>query len=332
MPLHDVGYRAWTGRRSLVAYRWWVIASTGIQLVWRGTWLRRTFFLAWLPAIMMAVAIFLYEQSIEHEEARRNVGGMLGRLVRIPEITQAFRNSPGEARHEVWSALLMTFFRSPQAIVVVLIVGIIAPRLISYDLRSKGFLLYFSRPISTTQYILGKSLVVWFYLALVSTLPALVLYVLGVLFSPQLGVIWQTWDLPLRVLAASIVLIIPTASVALALSACTTESRYAAFGWFAIWIVGWVSYATLTESATRDLRRVRGRGAIDFETVNSDLMAIQEKWRFVSPYHVLGKIQQWVFGLQFDDSPLVPYIVAVVTITCVALLVVYLRVASQLRA
>lgn len=331
MPLHDVGYRAWSGRRSPLSGRWRTIATTGIRLVWRGTWLRRTFFLAWLPAVMMAIGFFLYEQSITQPDERRQVGRMLGPLVQIPEITRAFRDDPAEARHDVWSGMLLTFFRYPQAILMVLVVGIIAPRLISYDLRSRGFLLYFSKPISAAQYILGKSLVVWFYLALVTTLPALCLYGLGVLFSPQLGVIWQTWDLPLRVLAASFVLIIPTASVALALSAVTTESRYATFGWFAIWIIGWVAYTTLTAAAV-DSRNFRGLRSRNFENVSLELIEIQEKWRFVSPYHVLGKVQQWVFGLHFDDSPIVPYIVAVIAVTCISLFIVYRRVLSSLRA
>ena len=81
----------------------------------------------------------------------------------------------------IWSLLLMAFFRYPQGLLMVLLVGMIAPSLISLDLRSRAFLLYFSRPITPLEYVFGKALVIWTYLAAVTTLPALVLYVLGVL-------------------------------------------------------------------------------------------------------------------------------------------------------
>ena len=65
----------------------------------------------------------------------------------------------------MWSWLLYTFLRYPQGGIMVLMVGIIAPPLISQDVRSRAFLLYFSRPLARWQYALGKLATVWFYLA-----------------------------------------------------------------------------------------------------------------------------------------------------------------------
>ena len=39
--------------------------------------------------------------------------------------------------------MILAFFRYPQAIAMVLVVGLIAPMMISYDFRSKAYLLYF---------------------------------------------------------------------------------------------------------------------------------------------------------------------------------------------
>jgi hypothetical protein len=333
MPLHDVGYRPWNEHRTWRWWRWLVIALTGIQLVWRGTWLRRTFFISWMPVAFIGVGISFYEQSITQTEARRGFSVFLKQALNMPNIAATFDQDPSEARHLVWSALLLTFFRYPQAIVMVLMIGIIAPRLISYDIRSRGFLLYFSRPIVPVEYVFGKSMVIWFYLMLITTLPALCLYVLGLLLSPQLGVIWETWDLPFRILAASIVLIVPTAAVATALSSLTTESRYAAVGWFAIWIVGWVSYSiftTLAVSTSSDAREIRGRGRL--REIENQLPELFERWRFISPYHVLGRVQEWVFGLLAEDDKVLPYAVSVVVVTAVSFIIVYLRVNARLRA
>ena len=80
---------------------------------------------------------------------------------------------------------------------------------------------------------------------MISTVPALGLYLLGVLLSPNLNVVWETWDLPFRILAASAVLVVPTGSLALCLSSMTQETRYAGFAWFAVWILGWFTYVVM---------------------------------------------------------------------------------------
>lgn len=55
---------------------------------------------------------------------------------------------------------------------MVMVIGLIAPPMISQDVRSRAFLLYFSRPLTRGEYLLGKLASVWVYLSLISTLPA----------------------------------------------------------------------------------------------------------------------------------------------------------------
>ena len=68
MPVHDLGYRAWEGRLQPRILRWWAIAETGIRLAWRGRWLRRLLFLAWLPAFYMGAAFLLYENLLTQDD------------------------------------------------------------------------------------------------------------------------------------------------------------------------------------------------------------------------------------------------------------------------
>ncbi len=198
--------------------------------------------------------------------------------------------------------LLLSFFRYPQGLLMVLLVGMIAPSLIAVDMRSRAYLLYFSRPITPVEYILGKALVVWAYLAAVTTLPALVLYVLGVLLSPSLSVLLYTWDLPFRILAASLVLMLPTTSLALFFSSMTTESRYAGFSWFALWALGWTAYANL------------------------NVVHQSPKWGMLSLYHVLGRVQEWVFGLAPVGHDAVPCAILLAIVTVMPFVVLASRV------
>ena len=217
--------------------RFWVIAQTGIRLAWRNAWLRRLLFFAWLPAIYMAGLLFLYEQLRAQIEARIPVYTRLPWLEGVP-IT-------GD-RHQVWACLMWIFFRYIQLFPILLLVGQIAPPLVARDVRTKAFLLYFSRPLARFEYVLGKMVVVWGYLVMISALPAIALYVVGVLLSPEWKVVLSTWDLPLRSVAVSAVLIFPMTAVALAFSSLTSETRYATFAWFAFWAVGWATYWILT--------------------------------------------------------------------------------------
>jgi hypothetical protein len=78
--------------------------------------------------------------------------------------------------------------RAPQAVLLAIVVGLIAPALISRDLRAKAWLVYFTRPLGRTDYILGKVLTLAAIVGLVTLVPALVLWIVGVLVSPSVWV------------------------------------------------------------------------------------------------------------------------------------------------
>ena len=322
MPLHDVGYRPWEGTKSPLATRWLVIASTGVCLAFRSTWLSRTLILTWVPAIVFGVLFFFYEQSLVDRQFQQPIQGILMSSGMSMELVQSYMQDPEGARHLVWSTLLLTFFRYPQAIFMLVVVAMVAPKLIAYDLRNRGYLLYFSRPIQLAGYIAGKICIVATFLALMTTIPALVLYVVGLSLSPDRTVVLLTWDLPIRILIASLCLMIPTASVALACSSITIQTRYAALSWFAVWIVGWVSYSVLRIG---ELARNAGGGG------PPDLMR-ESDWELLSPFHVLGRVQQYIFGLYPEENNVLPYFIVLISVTLIALTVICWRIRARLRA
>lgn len=336
MPVHDLGYRAWLGRRMPRLLRPWVVAKSGIALVWRRKWLRLMILLAWLPIVFPAVGIFAFEFSSTEPDFQQMIFQLLrSPLLNQPEIANAVMTDPDGARHQVWATLILSFFRYPQAIAMVLVVGMIAPMMISYDLRSKAYLMYFSRPLTPGEYLIGKTAVVWFFLFLIATLPALVLYVLGVLLSPDLSVIGETWDIPLRILAATAVLVIPTTALALCYSAFTSESRYATFAWFATWAMGGVAYRilTFTGQPPRFIHSPdrRGRRRMVNQEWEQWYNSIDyDKWRLLSPYDTLGKVESWIFGLDTTSASVVPAIVLLLLITCVCVFVIRNRIVARL--
>jgi len=229
-----------------------------------------------------------------------------------------------EARNRIWGWLLMCFFRYSQAILILMIVGFVAPPLISQDLRSRAYLLYFSRPIGKLEYIFGKLAVPGAYIMFVSSIPALILYFFAILMSPSADVFWTTWDIPLRIIVSTVVLIMPTASLALMLSSLTEESRFATFAWFATWVLGHGAWLAITiGEAVR--YRVEPTDPLIAES------AMVKTWSPLSIYNNLGDVQAWVFGFR-EFTEIWPAFAILSAITIVSLLVLYRRVDAPLRA
>ncbi|MBP86755.1 MAG: hypothetical protein CMJ64_08570 [Planctomycetaceae bacterium] len=310
MPIHDLGYRAWEGKPASHVMRWAVIANTGIRLAWKSYWLRRLMFISWIPVVGMGIFLFIFENSLDHPTERAMLVRFVERNPFIPPLNLGTSPDEGEARREAWSSAMLLLFRYPQLVAMLFVVGLIAPTLISGDMQSRAFLLYFSRPIERTDYLIGKSAIVWFYLAMITTLPALALYVLGASLSPDLSVVAYTWDIPLRILGASIWLMLPTTAVALCFSSMTMESRYAAVGWVAIWVLGWVAYGILAPLSGS---------------------ALDSQWSLLSFHHTLGRVQAWIFGVERNFGDVLPSIVMLILVTGGATTLLLQRISSPMR-
>jgi len=147
--------------------------------------------------------------------------------------------------------------------------------------------------------------------------------------------VWLTWDIPLRILAASCALMLPTAAVALACSAMTIESRYAAFSWFALWVVGWVSYSILSFGERMNDLQVRVQMQAGSPRPGRQLLLgsdFQSRWELLSPYHLLGRVQQWMFGMYPADREIWPYLLLLVVVTLVSIWFVHRKLRSRLHS
>lgn len=317
MPLLDLGYRSWEGERTPRFLRWLVVAATGILMIWRGYWLRSMVVVALTPAVFTVFGFFMFEQGLQDYEARQIVSRIIERQFKMTELAETLISDPDSARHDVWAQFLLWFFRYSQAFGMVVVLGVVAPRLVSYDLRSRAYLLYLSRPLSPLEYLLGKGAVLWFLIVVIATLPALAVYCCGVLLSPTWNVIEQTWDLPLRIFLATLTLALPTSAAALFYSSMTTESRFAGFAWFATWIVGWVTYAILTSTAVFDPERA------------NELLS---RWQFVSPYHTLGQLQTIAFAANREQDPFLFPICASIAVTVGGFFLAHRRISGMLKA
>ncbi|XZE20615.1 ABC transporter permease [Pirellulaceae bacterium SH449] len=333
MPILDIGYREWQGDRTPAWTRAWVVASTGVSLVWRGTWIKRLLTLMVMPSLIAAILVGVFEQlAVNNSSGQGGVQFILSAPLSTQLAQQAgldineIRQDPTKARHFAWSYILFMLFRYPQSVGMILLIGLVAPRLISFDLRSRGYLLYLSRPLTPAEYVAGKAGVLCVLLTAIATLPALAIYLAGLCLSTDAGVFWLTWDIPFRILIASIVLMLPTTAIALALSSLTQESRYAGFAWFAVWILGHVTYSALWVATQVAQAQTRGYRS------NESLLNNYHPVILFSPYESLGYVQKQVFSLvPASDFHLAPWIL-MIAITVIGYSITYWRVARTLKA
>ena len=134
------------------------------------------------------------------------------------------------------------------------------------------------------------------------------------------SVVLSTWDLPIKVIAACMITIIPACLIGLALSSMTSESRFAGFAWFMVWILGFVGYQIVS---------VIQRIGEDGELSNID---VDSYWRMVSLYDCLGYLQGWVMGLESNHGyalVLFAFVIAI-CVTCVA--IIMKNISAPMRA
>lgn len=363
MPIHNLGYRPRKENLTRPSARWRHISASGIRLAQKSLWVKRAVFAAWLPVLYWGLGFFVIGQAMEGKLPLKNAGNrspiqrvsdefqkqlhkanpnyipaanrrvvamaLRRQFRKIPKVDQvALALESGDAmlaRNRVWCWLLMTFLRYPQGILILFLIGTVAPALISRDIRSKAFLLYFSRPIGKLDYILGKFFIPATFIMLVTTLPGMALYLFGILMSPDLSVFWSTWDVPLRILAGSAFLILPTVALALMLSSLTQETRFASFGWFAFFTLGHGAWLAIAFSTA--LRK----GLLN----SQDLPAVMEepevkRWGLLSLYNNIGDVQSWVFGFSSWQEVL-PAMLVLLAITGASLLIMYRQISSPLR-
>lgn len=134
-----------------------------------------------------------------------------------------------------------TFFalamQIPQNFLLLILVLAIGPAMISPDLRNNAMPLYLSRPISLSNYILGKMLVLLFLGSLMTWIPAMVIVVVQAILAGD-GWIWDHIHLIPAIAVTSLSWIICLSLVAFAVSAFVKWKAVARIFFFGIILVG----------------------------------------------------------------------------------------------
>lgn len=270
MPLFELGYRRYEGARTNPRMRWLSITRMGVTIAWRSKILRRLVFFAYAPLLYFGPIFWIIGQATDPTKSgERTFASEMAQEIVGRTLFQQLRDDPGNVRSAVW-AIVFAFFICGFQIVLAAISG---PPLIANDMRSRAFLIYFARPVSQWDYVLGKAGTMACLLGMVTLGPSLSLYALSIVFSPSLTTIVHTLPVLLAIVLASLVVIAPATVVILWLSSLARQPRFAALAWAVICGFGIVAHHALAN--TRGLREATWTFLLSLpETVRAVQLAV----------------------------------------------------------
>ncbi|NQT23974.1 hypothetical protein HQ585_01330 [candidate division KSB1 bacterium] len=208
MPIYDQAYKPWEGQLLPNPKAWWVIAKTGIRLMWQ-KWVIVLLVFSSFPFAVRGVQIYLMNR--------------VGDSSQLGDFTDKLEINPG----------FFEGFLKGQTFLFLLILAIIGAGLIANDRRFKALQIYFSKPLSFWDYVGGKMLVLAFYSALITVVPAILLFIIQLLLSGDSTFLVDYYWIPFSILAIWMISVLVLGGLILTLSASVNNSA-AAILFFAI--------------------------------------------------------------------------------------------------
>jgi len=212
MPIYEQSYRHWHGGLNPKTQQWLIITRNGIKMLWR-KWMIILVAFASIPFFIRVAHIYIATRLADTVQ----FGKFASQIQINPELFKTFINQ--------------------QSFFILLIVVFAGAGLISKDKKFNALQLYFSKPLSKWDYLLGKFAIVGFYVFVISLLPALLLFFTKVLISDDLSFLKQHYWVPLALFGFYLIITIIYGGLILALSSFGRGARFAGIGFFGIYIL-----------------------------------------------------------------------------------------------
>jgi ABC-type transport system involved in multi-copper enzyme maturation permease subunit len=203
--VREKGYYHWEGKLAESRFPWWPITRTGILLAFKRRGFRFLFAGNFLPAVVFLTFIYISENL-------ENFKFMVRGSERLINIT------PGSFKY---------YLAHPAFLFLMIAMLVFAGSgLIADDLKHNSLQIYFSRPLSKRDYLLGKMAVIFFFILIVTLVPGVLVLIFKLVFSGSFRFFLDYPWLILSITAYSLLLSLFLAFYTLLLSALSKQSRY----------------------------------------------------------------------------------------------------------
>ncbi|MGB9892998.1 MAG: ABC transporter permease [Candidatus Saccharicenans sp.] len=214
--IRERGYHHWDGQLEEKRWNFWPITRTGIKLAFQRKYFKFIFSGAFLPAMVYLVGVYISERLEDFKFMAQGAE-------RTFQVNPAFFKS--------YLSLDFLFF------MIILLMALGGAGLIADDFRYKAIQLYFARPISKLDYLLGKAGVVIFFVGLLTLVPGILLLVFKLLFSGSFKFLLEYPWIILSIIFYSLFLMIFFTAFVLLISSLSKNRRYVSVIIFAVYIL-----------------------------------------------------------------------------------------------
>lgn len=221
-----------------VNYRRWSIVATGLRQLIRTRFFKILLSAAWSAGFMIAVAGFAFSQSLASggwlENLAQRIGPRAEALFSV--MTGLVAMFPDIVVHGVftlifWAHSFLGLWLSLLAMTT------LVPQLITRDRGSNALIVYLARPLTSTDYLLGKLGIIVGVLALMWTGPLIFGWLLSMLFATDRDFIVYSFSPLLRALLFNGISLVSIAAIALGVSALGRKPQITTAAWMGLWIV-----------------------------------------------------------------------------------------------
>jgi ABC-type transport system involved in multi-copper enzyme maturation permease subunit len=239
MPILSTGYRHWEGVRRGRPARILSIARCGIKLALAKRGLITVILFSLIPACLVGVLIYY---STQMAEFLKQAAGLMALMSGSDDWRTQLGNAPTTA--DAWKLIFSVFYYW-ELLPVGVIITYVGPELISQDLRARALQIYYSRPLTRIDYILGKLIVVAVFVSMVTFIPATLLYIMGVLLTSTPATLLTTYPSFLAILGGYLLLAGVGGVLVLTCSSLSRRSGYVAIAWALLVVMSDVVYMML---------------------------------------------------------------------------------------
>jgi len=210
------GYRGWKGNLRAPWMACWPIMRTGLWVV-----LRRKLF--W-PLLALGLVNFLFAFAVVYIKAQLTAQGMpVGRF-----FDQIMLTGSGKAYLD---------FMFAQSLATMLLLAFAGSMLIGADYRQSGLTFYLSRRIGKRHYIAGKIMAIGGVVALITAVPALVLFIEYGIFSNSLSYFFENRRILLGILGYGGIMAITFSLVLAAIASWVPRTVPLVMTWACIFVL-----------------------------------------------------------------------------------------------
>jgi ABC-type transport system involved in multi-copper enzyme maturation permease subunit len=252
MPIHDQSYRHYGGGKATPGRSWTVIAWAGMRTFFKKRAFMGLMLFALSPFIVRAVQMWI---SSNYPQASM-----------LAPSAETFRQ-----------------FLEQQDFFVFIITIYVGAGLIANDRRANALQIYLSKPLMRSEYIAGKLAVLFFFLLLVTLIPALVLLMLKVIFDGNFTFLKNNLFLLPAITTASLVQVTLAAFTMLALSSLSKSARYVG--------ILYVGITFFTSAIYGALYAITGSSRVSWISIGANVAQVVDvifrlKPRYATPWQV----------------------------------------------